>query len=88
MKFLADENIPELTLDLLRKQEVDIVSILSVGTGVKDRDVLRIANEQESLRCEGGDEGRSSVLKTHDYDARNFVQKQCGRSQSSCIAPI
>jgi hypothetical protein len=35
MKFLADENIPELILDLLRKQEVDIVSVLSVGTGVK-----------------------------------------------------
>jgi len=27
MKFLADENIPELTLDLLRKQEIDIISI-------------------------------------------------------------
>lgn len=49
MKFLADENIPELTLDLLRKQEIDIVSILSVGTAVKDRDVLRIANEQDRL---------------------------------------
>jgi predicted nuclease of predicted toxin-antitoxin system len=49
MKFLADENLPELTLDLLRKQEVDILSVLSVGTGLKDRDVLRIANEQGRL---------------------------------------
>ena len=61
MKFLADENIPELTLDLLRKQEIDIVSILSVGTGVKDRDVLRIANEQDRL------------LVTFDKDFGNLV---------------
>ncbi len=46
MKFLADENIPTLTMDLLRDQGIDIISILAVGRGLKDSDLLRTANEQ------------------------------------------
>lgn len=49
MKFPANENIPTRTLDLLRKQGVDIISILAVGIGMKDRDVLRTAIEQDRL---------------------------------------
>lgn len=49
MKFLADENIPTVALDLLRDEGVDIVSILAVGRGLKDRDVLGVANEQGRL---------------------------------------
>ncbi len=49
MRFLADENIPALTLDLLGKQGVDIVSILAVGKALMDRDVLRAANEQDRI---------------------------------------
>lgn len=49
MKFLADENVPSAALGLLRDEGVDIVSILVVGRGLKDRDVLGAANEQGRL---------------------------------------
>lgn len=49
MKLLTDENIPARTLELLRAQGVDIVSILTIGVGLDDRDVLRVANEQQRI---------------------------------------
>ena len=49
MKLLADENIPTRTLDLLKDQGVDIVSILSFRLGLSDDDVLRVAQEQERV---------------------------------------
>lgn len=49
MKFLANENIPRIALDLLRDQGVDIISVLAVRRGLKDEEVLGIANEQGRL---------------------------------------
>lgn len=49
MKLLANENIPARALDLLRRQGVDIVSVLTIAAGLNDPDVLRVAKEQQRI---------------------------------------
>lgn len=40
MKFLADENFPLLSVQRLREANYDIVAIMEVSPGIKDREVL------------------------------------------------
>ena len=61
MKLLADENIPARALELLKVQGVDVVSVLTIGVGLDDRDVLRAANEDQR------------VLVTFDKDFGDLV---------------
>ncbi|HKZ42561.1 MAG TPA: DUF5615 family PIN-like protein [Candidatus Hodarchaeales archaeon] len=61
MKLLADENIPTRTLDLLKHQGMDIVSILDFRLGLSDDDVLTVAKEHER------------VLVTFDKDFGDIV---------------
>ena len=43
MKFLADENFPITSVELLREQNIDVSSILEISPGIDDRKVLDIA---------------------------------------------
>ena len=61
MKFLADENIPNRTINPLKERGVNILSILDFGMGLNDQDVLRLANEQDR------------VLVTFDKDFGDLV---------------
>jgi predicted nuclease of predicted toxin-antitoxin system len=63
-KFLADENIPAKTVQALKQKGIDITSILETSHGLKDTEVLDIANRQ----------GR--ILITFDTDFGNLVIKQ------------
>ena len=63
MKFLANENIPKRTVELLRAQGIDIVSVLDVATGLSDLEVLEVGNDQDR------------ILLTFDKDFGNLVFK-------------
>ena len=43
MKFLADENFPIASVELLREQDIDVSSILEISPGIDDHKVLDIA---------------------------------------------
>ena len=63
-RFLADENIPVKTVQTLKQKGMDIASILETSHGLRDIEVLNIANRQ----------GR--VIITFDTDFGNLVFKQ------------
>lgn len=63
MKLLADENIPLKAVEDLRGRGIDVISVLSVARGLKDEEVLSVANRQ----------GR--VLVTFDKDFGGLVFK-------------
>jgi predicted nuclease of predicted toxin-antitoxin system len=44
-QFIADENIPKETVDLLKKQGVDIISVTKFAYGLSDTEVLDLANK-------------------------------------------
>ncbi len=56
-KFLANENIPLATIFRLRKEGFDIASIGLDATSITDREVIRIA----------GDENRTIITFDRDY---------------------
>ncbi len=64
IKFLADENIPIKTVQLLKQKSIDITSILETQHGLKDTDVLATANKQ------------NRIIITFDTDFGNLVIKQ------------
>ena len=47
MKFLANENIPLASVNLIRKAGFDIVSIYEGSSGISDPDVINAANDQK-----------------------------------------
>lgn len=49
MQFIADENIPLETVDLLKKQGVDIVSVTKLSLGLSDTKILDLANKKERI---------------------------------------
>ena len=63
-QFLADENIPKGTVDLLRRQGVDIVSVTKFSSGKSDAEVLDLANQT----------GR--VIITFDKDFGQLIFKE------------
>jgi predicted nuclease of predicted toxin-antitoxin system len=64
IKLIADENIPLETVDLLKNNGVDIISISNTLRGLKDRDVLQVANAENRL------------LITFDHDFAQLVFKE------------
>ncbi len=49
MQFIADENIPNKTLEILKSNRIDIISIKDIAIGLKDEEILRIANEKDRV---------------------------------------
>ena len=43
IQLLADENIPKETVDLLKRQGVDIISVAEFSYGLSDREILELA---------------------------------------------
>ena len=43
-KLLADENIPKETVNLLKEQGVDVISVQDFSSGLSDRDILELTN--------------------------------------------
>ena len=49
IKLLADENIPKKTVDTLRQEEIDIVSVAESSPGMNDRTILEQANRDNRV---------------------------------------
>lgn len=69
MKFLANENLPAKSIRILRQRGFEIASIAEVGAGLRDEEVLRIAQK----------EGR--ILLTFDKDFGELVFKKGGEAR-------
>ena len=63
-RFIADENIPKETVDLLQRQGVDIVSVTKFASGLSDAEVLDLANTK------GG------IVVTFDKDFGQLIFKE------------
>ncbi|MGB9806351.1 MAG: DUF5615 family PIN-like protein [Thermoproteota archaeon] len=63
-KFLADENVPIMAIEELKKKGVNIVSILEISSGLSDKEVLNLANKQ----------GR--IVVTFDMDFGRLIFKE------------
>ena len=61
MRFLADENFPKRSVNLLRSQGHDVVSVAESARGADDRDVLSSAERE------------NRVLLTFDRDFGELV---------------
>ena len=57
MKFLANENIPQASLNLIRNAGFDIISVYEGSPGISDPDVINLANAQ----------GRTIITFDSDY---------------------
>jgi predicted nuclease of predicted toxin-antitoxin system len=49
MQFLADENIPLLSVKLLRSAGIDITCVSEISPGISDLEVLNISENQNRL---------------------------------------
>ena len=49
MKFLADENIPTETVELLKKQGFDVVCVADFASGSSDSNVLDMAYKERRI---------------------------------------
>jgi len=49
MKFIADENIPLKVVERLRREDVDIESIISTRIGLKDEEIARICEREKAI---------------------------------------
>jgi predicted nuclease of predicted toxin-antitoxin system len=66
MPFIADENIPKETVDLLKKQGVNIVSVTKFASGLSDIEVLDLANKN----------GRIVITFDKDFGQLIFKEKR------------
>lgn len=48
-KLLADENIPNKTVNTLKRKGIDIISVTEFSLGLTDREVLNLANRKERI---------------------------------------
>jgi predicted nuclease of predicted toxin-antitoxin system len=49
IKLLADENIPKKTVEALKQREIDIVSVADSSSGLSDRAVIELANNENRV---------------------------------------
>ena len=62
--FLADENFPRKTVEYLRKEKIDIVSVSEIAPGAKNGEVARLALRDKR------------ILLTFDKDFGEWVYKE------------
>jgi predicted nuclease of predicted toxin-antitoxin system len=65
-QFIADENIPKETVDLLKKQRLDIISVTEFASGLGDTEVLDLANKN----------GRIVITFDKDFGQLIFKEKR------------
>ena len=65
-RFIADENIPKESVDLLKKQGLDIISITDFAFGLGDDEVLDLANRK----------GRIVITFDKDFGQLIFKKKR------------
>jgi predicted nuclease of predicted toxin-antitoxin system len=63
MQFLADENIPLLSVKLIRSTGIDLTYISEVSPGISDSDVLKLSETQ------------NRILLTFDLDFGELIFK-------------
>jgi len=63
-KFLADENVPLKAVKALKRKGLDIVSVIELSPGLKDKEVLNLANKEER------------IIVTFDKDFGELVVRQ------------
>jgi predicted nuclease of predicted toxin-antitoxin system len=63
-QLLADENIPSETVNLLKKQRIDIISVTEFACGLSDREILEL----------GKTKGR--IIVTFDKDFGQIIFKE------------
>lgn len=63
MKFVADEGIDAIIVDLLRKNDHDVIYIAEYKSGIIDEEVLEITNSQ------------NRILMTRDKDFGELVYR-------------
>jgi predicted nuclease of predicted toxin-antitoxin system len=49
MKFIANENIPIESIQLLQSSKIDIISIQEIKPGISDLDVIDIARNEDRI---------------------------------------
>lgn len=49
IKLLADENIPNRTVEALKQRDVDIISVIDSSPGLSDRAVIDLANDEDRV---------------------------------------
>lgn len=64
IQLLADENIPKKTVDLLKRQGVNILSVTEFSSGLSDRELLELARKK----------GR--IIITFDKDFGQLIFKE------------
>ena len=64
MRFLADENVSNKVVNVLRNKGIDIVSMKDFGSSLSDENVLETANAQ------------NRILITYDADFSELVFKR------------
>jgi predicted nuclease of predicted toxin-antitoxin system len=64
MRFLADENVSRLVIERLRSGGSDVMSIAEMRWGASDKDVLEMADIE------------NSILMTEDRDFEELVIRQ------------
>lgn len=63
MKFLANENLPFASVEFLRKNKVDVLSISEQNPGITDEEVMKIAIDDQR------------TIITHDSDYGELIYK-------------
>ena len=76
MKFLADENIPLETVTNLRKNGIDIHSVIDRKVGMNDDDVLSLSNKEKR------------ILVTYDKDFCELIFKRKERCEGIILLRI
>ena len=63
MKFLANENFPAPSVEVLRENKIDVVSIAEKSHGISDEEVMKIAIHEQR------------TIITHDSDYGELIYK-------------
>ena len=64
MQFLADENIPFLSVKLIRSAGIDLTCISEISPGISDSEVLKLSETQ------------NRILLTFDFDFGELIFKE------------
>jgi predicted nuclease of predicted toxin-antitoxin system len=76
IKLLANENVPLEAVKIMRRKDVDIVSVIEFSLGLSDMEVLDLANR----------EGR--VLVTFDKDFGELVVREKVRYSTTKVGSL
>lgn len=73
MKFLANENFPKPSIDLLRSNNMDVLAVVESSPGISDESVMRIADLE------------NRIILIHDSDYGTLVFKNGYRPKGGVV---